>query len=320
MNTPERKVGDLLRAYGEGLEMTTQDINRLEQELEQKQAKEHGERQEARARRRGRIFQGAVAACAVTGVVLAVLALRGDPVPPNVPADAPALTRADLAGIWSYDSWLWTFHTDGTLTQTQAPYDPDTHYSGEASAFGPAPGGFVEHQGTGATACDITWAATILPEGRLRATPTKESGAGCEPSSPVDPGAPSETLEFTRVSPVSVAGANLALLWPTVAPKPVRNLASVHGTWLLRGTDTILSIDDAGLYAVRTFGALYQPEIGRASVPGAGSLVFTPRDHPACAARYETVTSRNSTMDAKVATGSCKWLGSATTDTWIRIN
>ena len=260
-----------------------------------------------------------MAACAVTGVVLGALALRNGPEPAPQPAGPPPLTRAQLAGIWSYDSWLWTFHADGRLTQTDAPYDPEAHSSGDAMTYGPAPGGFVQHTGSGATACDLTWAATLSAEGVLRATETKESGAGCGPGSPADPGAPPEAREFTRVSPVSVAGANLALLWPTVAPEPVPDLVKVRGTWLLRGTDTILTIDEAGRYALRTFDTLNQPESGRASVPTAGSLVFTPLRSPTCPARYQQVTSRNSTMEATLATGSCLRLFAAT-DTWIKIN
>ena len=185
--------------------------------------------------------------------------------------------------------------------------------------YGPTPGGFVEHVGTGAETCDITWAATISPEGLLRATPTKESGVGCE--SPVDPSAPAEVWEFTRVSPVSVAGANLALLWPTIPPEPVSDLSKVYGTWLLRGTDHVLTIDHSGRYAIRTFDSLDPPEqAGRTSVTGAGSLLFTPLSGPTCTARYEPVTTRNSTMETTLADRKLpRRLGGAT-DTWIRIN
>jgi hypothetical protein len=62
-----------------------------------------------------------------------------------------------------------------------------------------------------------------------------------------------------------------------------------------------------------------RPETGTVTVSGAGSLNFTPASAPTCTARYESVTSRNSTMDATLATGSCGRLGGAN-DTWIRIN
>ena len=256
----------------------------------------------------------------MTGVVLGALALRSDPAPPDVPAGSPALTTTELAGIWSFDSWLWTFHPDGRLTQTQDPYTPEAHHSSDVVTYAPAPGGFVERIGSGAVFCDITWAATISPEGLLRATPAKESGAGCDPGSATDSSAPAEMWEFTRVSPVSVAGANLALLWPTAAPQPVSDLSKVRGTWLLRGTDKVLSVDESGLYAIRTFDSLDQPEeAGRATVTGPGSLVFTPLSGPTCTARYEPVTSRHSTMEATLAAGSCRRLGGGN-DTWIRIN
>ncbi|HET8988915.1 MAG TPA: hypothetical protein VFN43_10420, partial [Humibacillus sp.] len=240
--------------------MTTQDINRLERELE-------GKQERSRKDLRRTIWQGAVAACAVTGVVLGALALSNDAAPPDASATSPALTTTELAGIWSHDSWLWTFHEDGTLTQSQKPYDPFAQTDSPLT-YGPAPGGFVEHVGSGAQTCDITWAATISPEGLLRATPTKESGVGCE--SPVDRSAPAEMWEFTRVSPVSVAGANLALLWPTTEPEPVSDISKVYGTWLLRGTDNLLTVDPSGRYAIRTFDSLDLPDqAGWASVTGA---------------------------------------------------
>ena len=123
MNTLERRITDALRAYGEGLDMTAKDIDRLEQELEP--------RQEAhRQQRRNRIWQAAVAACAVTGVVLGALALRGDPEPPKVPTGPPAQTTKGLEGIWLLNDgsgYLWTFSVDGKLRYTNQPYDPRAH-------------------------------------------------------------------------------------------------------------------------------------------------------------------------------------------------
>lgn len=314
MNTIERRIADGLRAYGEGLDMTTQDIDRLEQQLEHKQ-------ETSRKQRRSRIWQAAVAACAVTGVVLGALALRSDPAPPDVPAGPPVLSTTGLVGIWSYDSWLWTFTADGKLTQSQQPYDPlaQTDSTADPITYTPTAEGFIEHIGTAAEPCDHTWTATISPDGRLRATDTKESGSGCGPGSEAAPTAPPEVWEFTRVSPVSVAGANLELLWPTDKAFAVNDVNNVVGTWLFPGTGTLLAITTSGDYAVRTFDTLYRPETGKVTVRGAGSLVFTPSRNPTCTAVFQSVTSRNSTLDATVADGSCSRLTGAT-DTWIRIN
>ena len=87
----------------------------------------------------------------------------------------------------------------------------------------------------------------------------------------------------------------------------------------LRGTGTLLSITPSGSYAVRTWDTVDRPKTGTVTVSGAGSLNFTPASAPTCTARYESVSSRNSTMDATLATGSCGRLGGAS-DTWIRIN
>lgn len=314
MNAFERTVSESLRAYGEGLDMTTQDIERLEQGVDQK-------RQAAHSDRRRRVWEVAVAACAVTGVVLGTLALRNDPAAPNLSAGPPASARNGLAGIWSFDSWLWTFTADGKLTRTQQPYDPMdvSDSSGTPSTYTPTPEGFIQHGGTAAEPCDVTWTGTISPDGRLRAAPTKEDGSGCEPGSPATPGALPEVWEFTRVSPVSMAGANLDLLWPTARPFAVSDVDAVVGTWLFPATGTVLAITSSGDYALRTFDTLYSPETGTVSVPGAGSLVFTPSSNPTCTTVLESVTSRNSALIATVADGSCSRLSGAT-PTWIRIN
>ena len=125
--------------------------------------------------------------------------------------------------------------------------------------------------------------------------------------------------EFTRVSPVTVAGADLDLLWPTDDPELVASVPKVQGTWLLRGTDRILSLTPNGGYAMHTFATLNRPETGTVKVGKAGALVFTPAGTPTCTARYESTVTRNSSMDATLVPGSCARLG-GTTDTWIRIN
>ena len=315
MNTLERRITDALRAYGEGLDMTAKDIDRLEQELEP--------RQEAhRQQRRNRIWQAAVAACAVTGVVLGALALRGDPEPPKVPTGPPAQTTKGLEGIWLLNDgsgYLWTFSVDGKLRYTNQPYDPLVHTdsSGEpAFTYRYTPDGFILD---GSGDCDDVFAATISADGRLRATVMGTTGSGCPSEAPRDPSEPPEVYEFTRISPKSVAGAQLPVPDTTAGESLVNRLDNLVGTWLFPGSGTLLTVTASGVYSVSTFDSLYRPQTGMLSVTRSGGLVFSPTDSPRCDAVY-TAWSRTTTVHVTPQAGSCRELGDAAEADWIRLN
>ena len=174
MNAIERRVSEGLRAYGEGLSMTTEDVDRLEGQLELKE-------QASRTQRRGKFREGAVAACAVTGLVLGALALHNDdPEAKTQPVGPPPVTLAQLEGIWRVadSDWLWRFTADGRVTISEAP-DLLTGV-GTTTAFTvrPTAGGFIsENDPTESTGCSAAWAAIIAPEGRMSAHGTGQTAA-----------------------------------------------------------------------------------------------------------------------------------------------
>lgn len=310
MNTLERKVSESLRAYGEGLVMTTQDVERLEQGLEKKQDQRHA----ARKARRARVWQAAVAACAVTGVVLGAVALRDDPATP--PASPAAVTVAELKGIWRVDhaggpSNLWTFHADGRMTTSdglEALLQPERD---STWTVGTAPGGFTLTADPLNGSCTMTLTGSITPEGTLSSTVSAVAG-GC----PIDVG---YVWPLTRISPRSTAGAGLTSAYATTAAQDVTNLVPLMGTWVLRGTGTILGIYSSLDYVVLEPGAATPQLTGTVSRDPDGSIVFKPQTEPACTAVYESVTTDTSTFVAQLADGSCNRLGS-TADTWVKLN
>lgn len=314
MNTTERKVSDLLRAYGEGLEMTTQDINRLEQELEQKQHRQ----QAARTVRRARIFQAAVAACAVTGVVLGLLAMRDRPAP--APSGPPPVTTTQLEGIWRVDDgsgWLWKFTADGRLVTSHEPDLLTGAVAPDATSVRPAPGGFIVQHPTEDPKCASTWTASISNEGRLVAHAPAETAACPGENKVVDP--PEAPWVLTRVSPVSVAGAAAVPGSSAWQPRAVRDPAFLKGTWLLRGTGTLLTIDDSAAYAVQDLGSGAEPVAGKVRMRPDGTVTFAPKDSVSCAATYASAIYSETQLDMPLAKGSCGRLGGSN-DIWIRLN
>lgn len=309
MNTLERRVSEQLRAFGEGLDMTTQDIDRLERQLEQKQ-------ETSRKQRRRRIWQAAVAACAVTAVVLGALALRNDAERPKAPAGPPSLTITDLAGIWRVDGdttpWLWSFTADGKLTHVEVP-EAWTGTDSEEWTFTPAPGGFTEVSPGGDTACHATWAATISPDGRMRAT-VKQASATCG----VQPGP--DVWAFTRISPVSLAGATMSSNWPSSSESKVTQPAQLHGTWLLKGTGTVLAVNDSGRFVVQDLGQPDGKHSGSVTVQKDGSVLLPGLNGLGCTVVYRSMTTRNNTLEAARPLGTDCGLPDAPSHTWIRLN
>ncbi len=307
MNALERSVSDALRAYGEGLDMTSQDVDRLERGLGEKQ----DQRQALNRRRGGRIWQGAVAACAVTGVVLGALALRDTP-PPASPA---AITVADLVGTWRVDdtpgaAYLWRIHPDGRLTISTRAADLLDSSPEAAWTVSTAPGGFTLTAEPLNEQCTMTFEGSITPEGTLRAKVTAMAGE-----------CPSEVgyvWPLTKISPPSPAGTPLTSLYSPTAETKVTSVVPLWGTWVLPGTGRILGIKSTGDYFVLDAGAA-TPREGTVSVDPDGAVVFTPATNPGCPVVYESATSTTSALRTRLVTSSCGRLG-AETDTWIRLN
>jgi hypothetical protein len=324
MNAIERRVTEALHTYGEGLEMTAQDVDRLEHRLEAKQKKDLA----AHRLRRTRLLGAAVAACAVTGVVLGALALRNDMADRSQPA-APPVTLAQLQGLWRVDGsdWLWRFTSDGRLVMSNRPDLLTATVPVEAPVVRPAPGGFTMSD-PATPGCPHRWSASISADGHLQATEPPESAA-CPGSDGVAGRGASWSL--VRVSPASVAGLSATPNFEAMDPTKVafENQDRLRGTWLLRGTGTVLTVVEneypqdvhTFTYAVQDLAASTEPRTGTMRARLNGQVLFWPPDGtaPPCTIEYESVVTRNSSLEAKLAASSCDQLGGST-DTWIRLN
>jgi hypothetical protein len=121
------------------------------------------------------------------------------------------------------------------------------------------------------------------------------------------------------VSPRSEAGSAATSLFPPSAPRAVPDEAALKGTWLLKGTGTILGITSSGAFILQDLGTMTQAETGTVAVEQDGSAVFTTDGAANCPATYDSVVTRGNSFDAHLVAGSCTQLGS-TTDAWIRLN
>ncbi|GAA6525953.1 hypothetical protein [Intrasporangium sp. DVR] len=311
MNTLERKVSEALRGYGEGLDMTTQDIDRLEQELE---VRDETHRKE----RRGRIWQAAVAACAVTGVVLGALALRSDPEPRPVPASPAPLSLSQLAGIWANvghgpgSMWLWYFTEDGRLTQLGSAEEMAI-VGGDVSDWTvrPAPGGFTMDRGNGSSRCHFDATASITASGRMQARLTTTTPACPEAGVATD-------WVFIRLTPVSAEGASIVTGLPTSDPKRLDATDELYGTWLVQGTGKLVLVTYEG-YRVVDLGDPAASVTGKVLHPKNGSFVLTSDTGPDCSTVYSSGITRGSTVDFELAENSCGRLN-ASSDTWVKLN
>ena len=316
MTPDERRLTTALRTYTRGVEVTDADLDLLEARLE--------ERIHPTTPRvpRHRPWQLAVAACAVTALVLAATALWRTGADETLPA-SPSLTPADLAGVWMVDGGqsgghLWHFTPDGRRTTTDNPEE----YFALDEDLGP----YTLGAGDVFTLSeDANCPATVhlAPEGTMTLTGLSESSdCGIFTSG--------EKWRLIRVSPVSLSGATLTKhpaagpAFPAAEPETMSELA---GTWLLRGTGTLLVLrttsprsadyvlDDDG------DGPAAADQHGTATLLADGGLVLHPTegDEQGCDTEYQRVLTSEIRFEAELADSSCGRVGGAQS-TWVRLN
>lgn len=323
MNTFEQRISDGLRDYAEGRDMTVDDVDRLELEFEHLLARRDETR---RTERRTRIWQGAVAACAVTGVVLGAMALGNDPDAAPRPAETPPITNNTLTGIWRVDGEdaggaLWYFRPDGTMiTATTAAALID---DSEGWAVTSTTDGFTLDNGkSGTDACDFTAASSMNPSGRMVLSMTTTTPSCPDAKSAGD-------WELTRISPLSVSSATLAPVWPRTEPEVLTGTPKLVGTWLLRGTGKVLAVAPApagqeptwnyARYALHDLSESGAAETGTVEWQDDGWVFVLTPSGSTCSKAFEMAVYRTAALVTTVATGSCGLIGGST-DTWVRLN
>ena len=314
MTIDERRVTTALREYARDVDVTDDDLDRLEARLH--------ERLHPAARRSRRPWEWAVAACAAAALVLAVTALWRTRAEETMPATPPEVTSADLAGVWLSEyprggGWLWQFTLDGRIgfTQTARTYVTLSEHREPFTLEGDV----IDFPASGAR-CRAT--VRQSDEGRLRLTPVPDV-AGCDL---FDDG---DVWDFVRVSPVSVAGATLVEgpneddRRPATEPD---SMTDVAGTWLFEGTGTVLvvvrSSPREGEYFLDEEGDGVRPDQrGTLVLPPDGGIVLRPAGgaEQGCETVYSRVVSTGVALRLELAGSSCGRLGAAR-GTWVRLN
>jgi hypothetical protein len=332
MTLDERHLTTALRTYARAVEVTDADLELLESRVRERihPSSPRGPR--------NRPWQWAVAACAVTALVLAVTALWRAEVRGTAPASPASITPADLAGAWlavdeDGGGWIWYFTANGGVHQSNRVADQL-----DSSAFDPTsepdftlePGNivsFVDYVGPGDSISSeplpCRAMAGLAPEGRMTLTPI----SGQNLCGLLDDG---RARHYVRVSPISVAGAALVQApgrhgaGPAFEPEYMVDLA---GTWLLKGTGTVLYVNRTGLregeYVLDDDGdAGTDPdEVGTVALRPNGGAVFHPTDGTggACYRVYQRVLTTTTTFEAELDDASCGVLGGSN-GTWVRLN
>jgi hypothetical protein len=277
-----------------------------------------------RSMRRRRVgVVASLVAAAVMVLVLAGTALWRTELVETLPA-APSLTAADLAGVWMVNETdssghLWHFTADGRRTTTNTPEE----YLALEQDLEPISIGAADVLTIPALGNDCRGTVQLGPEGTMTLTPLGGATA-CKILTS------DEEWRLIRVSPMSPAGAALTghpnpkPSTPTAAPADMSELA---GTWLLRGTGTLLVVRDsssnASEYVLDDDGDVptLADQRGTATLRPDGGLVLHPTKggEQGCDTVYERVLTTGNTLKADLAATSCGRPGGVS-GTWIRLS
>ncbi|HET6967380.1 MAG TPA: hypothetical protein VFI44_03835, partial [Ornithinibacter sp.] len=305
MTIDERHVTIALQTYARGIDVTDADLDRLEALVNERL---HPAR---RSQGHRRPWEWAVAACAVVALVLAVAALWRTPAAETVPA-SPTITPSDLAGLWLVDEqgddWVWELSADGRLamSSTASAYINRYHHTTFTLE-----GDVLSFRDRGEL-CRST--VGLSAEGRMLLTPLG-GPVRCRLWDPVDGG----PWPFIRVSPASLPGAMLTVRNPDRqrAPTEPGSMTDVVGTWLLRGTGTILVVvrtsPGVGEYVLDDDGdGQVDPDQQGTFVlrPDGGVVLRTERGaEQACDTVYSRVVTSGAILEAELDDSSCGRLG-----------
>lgn len=313
MNVTEQRAATAMRQVADGVVVTDVDLDRLEADL---MDRIHHRRAPAP---RYTPWQWAVAACAALGVVLGGLALWVDRPEPAPPAE-PRLQISDLVGLWREDlvgsSWLWEFHSDGTMGFAQSP--------GGYLSGGPAEGRFVIRGrtftfSTPGGSCPEVYTVAFSSPADMEAKAERRDG--CSQYEGM-------VFRLTRISPLAKAATKIVPLQQSRTSRPVTEVMQLKGSWLQPATGALLVIgqrptsreveylrDDDG------DGGVDPDERGTVVLGRNGSVELRPAEGywPRCSTVYSKSTTDNSTLTGVVTAYGCA-VGHGGTVTWLRLN
>jgi hypothetical protein len=326
----EARVAWALKQVAEGVEVSTADQRRVEDQYRQLLA---SGRQGLWRGRRPRAVAVA-AACLVLAVALAAVVLIGRPAQRPVPVKPvpPTLTSAYLVGVWQPMEYpkpkVLVIAADGRFEELTEPSDLFLPEPRDEYSFSLQGSTLVATGAMGNVRCTGSWRTTVIDHDRFQ---TQWTGKGTPCLDDWNPSPWWVDSEMVRLVPPPAAPPISKFLGSMTTLDQVRWLSSVRGTWLLTGTDRLLAVvDDVQGSTTRAHyivverpqettatGRRIVAERGVVTIEPGGVLVFQPQDGT-CPRRY-AAKAEFSTLDARVAAGSCGRLG-GTVAPWIRLN
>jgi hypothetical protein len=336
MSMDTQRLGEALKTYGNGVEMTTSDVDRMQRDL-------HDRLGQGRGPRRSRIILAAAAVLLlVAGVVGGTVWLRRpDTTAPAVPSGPSGWGTQD--GMWFLSA------QSGQSSQSGQPPDAlaSVRAAGTESDFPgaqplvhpvtPAPAWPWRMEGPNyvldatdqqGQLCRNTAARHDQGDGRTDFDSATLDGPGCGGATSAPP---SGAFRLSPVSEASVEGARQVLdaRSGNTVTAPMTDPVQLDGIWLLAGTGVLLASDEADSggsdYLLDDDGDIDRnPDVrGRLTVGSDGRITLT---SSACAdtVMANTVLRGATAMTELVLTATvdadpCNRFGGQTALTWIRV-
>ncbi|HEY6743305.1 MAG TPA: hypothetical protein VI110_13175 [Lapillicoccus sp.] len=308
----DQRLVDALATYADGVDMTSTDLDRMQEDLHRRLQPPHN--------RRWRL----VAAVAAALVLIAAVAggawwLRK----PATPVPATPRTIQSLSGLWKFTnpltSNLFVIRADGTATEYLDAQAVVRHLAADPTRVTLDDQrirvDFTDAQGR---PCRTEQAIVAWSEGYVEQGVQTLTGPGC-----AQPTQPASTL--IRLSPMSAATRDLPAS-DTEPAIPVTDPVQLDAVWLLRGTGLVLAVDERSgspAYVMDDDGDIDSSPDGTGSVaigPGGQVTLADPACGDTSLQRAELRGSGAAqTLTVTVAADPCGRFGGRTTLTWVRV-
>lgn len=325
MNTAEARTREALHDVVDRIEVSGQDVARMEHELARRSGTVTGPVGVVAGRSRRRLL---VAVAAVVLLAVGVAGLSSRDADPTQPAGAPAqpagapaqvgpLVPPELVGTWRNvpDSlWVWEFSADGHLGAVESA---SSYLAGGTRA------------NTVTRRVDDVY-TTVDPDGcitEMRISPTSPEAVAVTMLSGTCEVEEGLELQLERVAP-GPAGARAQLPHRSPGtPFARRNIGFLDGTWLHVESGTVLAVGSPAVGDAHTYvmdddgdGATRPDQRGLVTLAQDGAVQARPfaSDTVGCSPNFASIVTDGARMTTTSAAGGCFPVGSS--QTWVGLN
>jgi len=323
VNPLEAGTREALHRVADGLVVSEQDLDRMEEDLMTLLDAKAAPRELVRGPRRR--WDWAVAALALLALAVGGLALwRADhrPTPPAAPPSTrtSGLMAPDLVGLWHTvgGSWIWEFASDGRFGYVDTS---SAYLRGEALRITT-----TDRRGELYTVTEVEASETCVSEFSIRTTARDKATFSVLRSQCHSETVGSEVL-LERVSPRSGSSAPLEPALKRATARAVTSVLDLLGTWVEPSSGTVLAVGGqrvgdtsvAHLMDDDGDGSVSPDRTGMIELADDGSLRAEPTTTTAgaCAPVFTGARTDHATLTTTSGPGGCFPAGSS--QTWVRV-